>query len=179
MKKITVLILVLALAVPVQAWHLFPVGKEIVEVQKTNYKLTVACTAVTAILGVIIGICIHHQDAIEKGMQAAEISRLNGIIEDDKSERAHLMTEITGKETKIAELNHKNEDFRGRIQSLERDTSVLQSKYDSKNSDWYKLNTHITQLEGTITGLQHDVGALRQTVADKDKVIEELTNRKG
>jgi hypothetical protein len=54
MKKIIVYMLVLGLAVPAQAWHLFPVREKIVTVKetKTNY-------AVCAITGVVVGaICI-------------------------------------------------------------------------------------------------------------------------
>jgi hypothetical protein len=49
MKKITVLMLALALAVPVQAWHLFPVRKKIVTVKETNYTAMAVACAITAV----------------------------------------------------------------------------------------------------------------------------------
>jgi hypothetical protein len=56
MKKITVLMLVLSLSVPVQGGASFPVRKKIVTVKETNYTaMAVAC----AITGVVVGaICI-------------------------------------------------------------------------------------------------------------------------
>jgi hypothetical protein len=58
MKKITVLVLVLGLAVPVQAWHLFPVRKEIVAVKETNYAVTAVACAVTLAASVLSCILI-------------------------------------------------------------------------------------------------------------------------
>ncbi|MDR0978248.1 MAG: hypothetical protein LBL71_04410 [Endomicrobium sp.] len=55
MKKITVLMLALGLAVPAQAWHLFPVRKEIVEVQKTNYYACAVVGAIALAAGIAIG----------------------------------------------------------------------------------------------------------------------------
>ncbi|MDR0977820.1 MAG: hypothetical protein LBL71_02140 [Endomicrobium sp.] len=54
MKKITILILVLGLAMPAQAWTLFPVRKEIVTVKETNYALTAVCAAIPTILSIVI-----------------------------------------------------------------------------------------------------------------------------
>jgi hypothetical protein len=56
MKKITVLILVLGLAMPVNAWTLFPVREKTVIVEKTkiSYVACVISSVITLILGGII-----------------------------------------------------------------------------------------------------------------------------
>jgi hypothetical protein len=55
LKKITVLVLVLGLTVPAQAWHLFPVRKEIVTVEKTNYAVTAATFVITLVASLVAG----------------------------------------------------------------------------------------------------------------------------
>ncbi|MDR0977900.1 MAG: hypothetical protein LBL71_02555 [Endomicrobium sp.] len=48
MKKIIALVLALGLAVPVQAWHLFPVREKIVIVKETDYIAMVVCAVIPA-----------------------------------------------------------------------------------------------------------------------------------
>jgi hypothetical protein len=55
MKKITVLMLVLGLAVPAQAWTLFPVRKEVVTETKTNYAAMAGACVITLVLSLIAG----------------------------------------------------------------------------------------------------------------------------
>jgi ABC-type anion transport system duplicated permease subunit len=74
MKKITVLILALCLAVPAQAWHLFPVKEKIVEVPKTNYTAyAITGVAVGAIALVIVvaefKFCNNEKNGIQTDAQ--------------------------------------------------------------------------------------------------------------
>jgi hypothetical protein len=57
MKKMTAMVLALGLAVPAQAWHLFPVRKEIltVKVKETNYAVTAATFVITLVASLIAG----------------------------------------------------------------------------------------------------------------------------
>jgi hypothetical protein len=60
MKKITVLILVLGLAVPAQAWTLFPVREKIVEVQKTNYVVTAGACVITLAMTLALSLIVFR-----------------------------------------------------------------------------------------------------------------------
>jgi hypothetical protein len=79
MKKITVLMLVLALAVPAQAWHLFPIRKEVVTVEKT--KISYAACAITGVvvgvIGLVIGICGFRSFEYLKAWRIEEKMRMN------------------------------------------------------------------------------------------------------
>jgi hypothetical protein len=55
MKKMTAMVLALGLAVPAQAWILFPVRKEIVTVKETNYVVTAVACAITLVASLVAG----------------------------------------------------------------------------------------------------------------------------
>ncbi|MDR0978249.1 MAG: hypothetical protein LBL71_04415 [Endomicrobium sp.] len=50
MKRVIALMLVLALAVPAQAWHLFPVREKIVTVKETNWTVTITGITFVALI---------------------------------------------------------------------------------------------------------------------------------
>jgi hypothetical protein len=58
MKKITVLILVLGLAVPAQAWHLFPVKEKAVTENKDNSVSSGVREGIACLIGLGVGIFV-------------------------------------------------------------------------------------------------------------------------
>jgi hypothetical protein len=74
MKKMTAMVLALGLAVPAQAWHLFPVREKVVIETKTNYTATIITGAVTLLAGIAgVGYMWYKKET--------EINRLKGDIE--------------------------------------------------------------------------------------------------
>ncbi|MDR0977642.1 MAG: hypothetical protein LBL71_01175 [Endomicrobium sp.] len=66
MKKITVLILVLGLAVPAQAWHLFPVKEKPVTENKDNSVSYGVIGGVAFGIGVVVGLFLFYLIGIGK-----------------------------------------------------------------------------------------------------------------
>jgi ABC-type nickel/cobalt efflux system permease component RcnA len=64
MKKIIVLILVLGLAMPVSAWHLFPVKEKPVTEKKDNSVLSGVIlgtsNAISCVIGLLVGAVLSH-----------------------------------------------------------------------------------------------------------------------
>jgi hypothetical protein len=78
MKKLIVLMLVLGLAVPVNAWHLFPVREKIVKEKETDYAVTVVVGAVTLGLSVLSCFFIGRKlqtNAVKEAKDSEDIGR--------------------------------------------------------------------------------------------------------
>jgi chromosome segregation ATPase len=94
MKKITAMVLALGLAVPAQAWHLFPVRKEIVTVKETDYVITAIIAVGVALEGLI---CFVHMNNKNRNL----INELDTTHNENK----HLLLERNAYQTERNEAN--------------------------------------------------------------------------
>jgi hypothetical protein len=99
MKRLIGLMLVLGLAVPVQAWHLFPVREKIVEVQKTNYVLTAGIGLMTFGLGILLSLFIErkvltYKEPSPNNHNIQTIITLRRQIQDLTQDRAAALVDI-------------------------------------------------------------------------------------
>ncbi|MDR0977898.1 MAG: hypothetical protein LBL71_02545 [Endomicrobium sp.] len=172
MKKLTVLMLVLGLAVPVQACHLFPVREKIVTVKETNYAVTAATFVVTLIASLVAGKLIfgYNKYSEEEYRKAKLTSYLQGctvteIRINEDVRRHHFVFRPNGLSNGLYVLNIVNSDgsidilkpavldevynfVRGRQPELRPDPNRLIEERDRLQEQYDELKKRYDRLAG-------------------------------
>jgi chromosome segregation ATPase len=175
---------VLGLAMPVNAWYLFPVREKIVTVKETNYAVTAVCAAIPTILAIIsgiYGIYMHRQDKIKYD---SETKRLNGIITNDNrnhsdavqdienacnatiaSFRNEMDEAIAAKDTEIARLNEVLESKGAEITRLNETLAERNAEIESLNQRLRELQTNYDHKDNDYINLQRELANVNQTLS--------------
>ena len=103
-------------------------------------------------------------------LQASQVDRINENIRTINE----LMNE---NREKIASLGKKLKSSNNKIAGLEKMLANLQAQVDEKDRQLADLNVKITNLNTTVEQLNTNVASLTNENADKQKVIEDQTNR--
>jgi chromosome segregation ATPase len=167
MKKITVLMLVLGLAMPVNAWTLFPLRKEIVTIKEIDWATTLTVCAIA--LGVSVSLLVgaghkFHQSNVDKNTDIEDKQeRIN-----DLNESVRILNERTReKDTQIETLNDDIERRKEQVRLLQAQYSqqsaeILENQQKSKDNyrsvceerdnmrrEVQRLNEQIARLESS------------------------------